>query len=101
MRTHTYGSSIMPKNGSGNFDISDKGIRICGELKNGKVVKLDQLSENNASTNYRTVSHYYEKEAQRARSYIEDYLRYAEEGSLKLQNLTKVIMKKILAYLPK
>ena len=35
------------------------------------------------------------------RTYIEQLLQQAESGILKLQNVTKVMFKKILEYLPK
>lgn len=90
-------SSDMPKSGSGYFEVNDSGIKMVGKLENGKVIELGALEKRLSKTDYRSI----DVLPQYMREYIESFLKQAEGGKLKLENLTKVMMKKALVYLPK
>lgn len=99
---HRFGpkyDSCIPQNGNGYFNISDNGIVLEGKLAKGQVVELTRGFECNEGTKYAIKP--FNDIPQLTRARIEGYIKMAEEGSIKLENLTKVIMKKVLAYLPK
>ena len=101
IRTNEYGSSVIPKNGSGSFEIIDRGFTVKGKLKNGKIMQLDRLVESSANTGFQELDYFLKGSSELSRDAIESLLRKTEQGTLKFQNVTKVMLKKILAYLPK
>lgn len=90
--------SNVPKNGTGDFVILDNfnpidanlgnhKVGLCGKLKNGKIV---ELRDSNILP------------AERVNlKYIQDTLEKVKTGELSLENLTKVYLKKALAFLKK
>ena len=100
-------SVVMPQNANGTFEILDAGgdymsnaIDIKGELKNGKIISLEHFTKHGSFDNPSRVL-LWEGQPDFTRLNVEELLKQAEQGTLKLQNATKVILKKILAYLPK
>lgn len=90
--------SNVPKNGTGDFvildkfnpidaNIGDNKVGLCGKLKNGKIVEL-------RDSNILPAEHVNLK-------YIQDTLEKVKTGELSLENLTKVYLKKALAFLKK
>lgn len=92
-------ASQVPRNGNGNFVVYDCGIEIGGTLKNGKIEKLTRFTKTEKAPIF--YQHLPFLDSEQTRYFIEKFLKQAEDGSLKLQNLTKVIMKKVLESLPK
>ena len=90
-----------PKNGSGTIALHDgdylcDNVVIKGKLKNGKIVSLERLDQ--VGRHPRCLLN---GDSDFTRMEIERLLRQAKIGKFKFQNATEVILKKILAYLPK
>lgn len=100
MRTNQSKSytAIIPKNGTGKFSISDNGINIRGEIKQGKINKLNEFYGLGAPIKFAPL---------RPNGNIVPSSTNAETVStilnngIKLQNLTNVMLKKVLQYLSK
>ena len=95
-KSYDYTSQI-PKGGTGHFLFDDCGYHFYGEMKNGKITKVDGLFQkgNNLSLYSEGMSNLH------AKYHFEKLLESANNGTLKLQNLTKCYIKKILTSLPK
>ena len=93
----SYFSSV-PKNGTGNFSVldnfvpidanlGDNKVGLTGKMVKGKIVELN--SSNVMPAKPVTLD------------YVEGSLKKAEAGEIKLENLTKVILKKASKFLKK
>ncbi len=93
-------TALIPQNGTGTFVIYDNGINVKGEMKQGRIAKLSDFYELDSPSRIE-VSQLLEEQSSSPRKNIETVLEMAKKGSLKLQNLTSVILKKALQFLPK
>lgn len=101
MHTSNCGAytAIMPSNGTGTFVVSDNGINIRGEMQKGKIAKLNDFYE--LGTPSRIALPLPEEKTHAIRQHIESVLEMTKKGSLKIQNLTSVMLRKALQFLPK
>ena len=101
MHTSNCGAytAIMPSKGTGTFVVSDNGINIKGEMQKGKIAKLNDFYE--LGTPSRIALHFPEEKTHAIRQHIESILEMTKKGSLKIQNLTSVMLRKALQFLPK
>ena len=94
-------TALIPQNGTGSFVIYDNGITVKGEMKKGRIAKLNDLYELGSPSRFEFSQLLEEQSSSTTRKNIETVLEMAKKGSLKLQNLTSVILKKVLQFLPK
>ncbi len=93
-------TSVLPKSSTGHFAIYDGKIGIKGDMEKGKVVNLTEFFKRNKTGGFTPLMRGEGLELV-TRNNIQELLNCTKNGTLELQNLTKVILKKCLAYLPK
>ena len=93
-RTKTDGSYIsrIPRGGSGNFTILDKGLLpddmiLTGSMQKGKIISINNVDSSNTAWNNNFLSK------------LERFLKESDNGSIKIQNLTKVYLKKAVDFM--
>jgi hypothetical protein len=99
MRTGLNYVISTPKAGNGKFQIFDNNITIIGELKKGRIVGLEQLTQRISDIDYLRILN--SKSVETACNNVEKILNKTKEGSLNLHNVTKIMLKKVLKYLSK
>ena len=88
-------SITTPKSATGEFSVSDREISLVGELNKGKVVELDTFQTQVGKYNAGSVS------PNIIRGKLKQLLFQSEHGKIELQNITKVLIGKVLEYLPR
>ena len=104
---HTAGRNTYiistPKSATGRFQVYDGGyphIYIEGKLEKGKVVSLDSFLKMGSFENSKKVL-LSKDNPEITKLNIKELIKNSEKGTIKLHNLSKVLLKKMLAYLPK